>query len=282
MRISPFLQDPGPSLPASVVFVPPKQLITQFEDKPCLQPPAWPNRAATASGIPSGLPPKAPRLFGVTLTRPPEDNPSKPLPLRTGSLPVDSSGNSKRRFGEAFECAPMSEGTARQLVTVRRVLSEGQAGWGSLLGAGGVEPRQQDERRLWGESLRDGFLEKGLDSQGGPEGPKVKVPKLEELVQTSGGGDGGGGGPALGLGIGPPEAEDEGRSQVKCFVEESPYGVVVDLSHYKSTQHLKNALLDATNGRLIVYQDKDGDMILLGDEDWLFFLKNVRRIFIRK
>ncbi|GJP67065.1 hypothetical protein CLOP_g23936, partial [Closterium sp. NIES-67] len=69
---------------------------------------------------------------------------------------------------------------------------------------------------------------------------------------------------------------------VKCFVEGSPFGVSVDLSRFQSTQELREALLSVTEGSSVVYQDREGDMILLGDESWEFFLKSVRRMYIRR
>lgn len=274
------LQEGASLLPSSGSFG--ASQSSPYDEKPCLLHRAWLHGPAPLGGS-LGAPSGAPRLFGVTLTPSLED--SKPRqPLRTGSLPVKTSLSPKRRFAEAFEGAPVSEGTARQLASVRRVLSEGQSRLGGLLGGEDVEARLSDERRLWGESLRNGFLEVGkrLVGQSRPEVPKPLTPKVEEDVRPLGDSDGGVEGPGLGLRIGPPESEEEERSQVKCFVEESPYGVVVDMSQYKSTQQLKNALLDATRGRLVVYQDRDGDMILLGDEEWSFFLKTVSRIFIRK
>ena len=74
---------------------------------------------------------------------------------------------------------------------------------------------------------------------------------------------------------------EEGQ-RVKCFVEGSPFGVSVDLSRFSSTQELREALLSVTEGSSVVYQDKEGDMILLGDESWEFFLKSVRRMYIRR
>lgn len=70
--------------------------------------------------------------------------------------------------------------------------------------------------------------------------------------------------------------------RVKCFVEGSPFGVSVDLSRFNSTQELRESLLSVTEGTSVVYQDKDGDMILLGDESWPFFLHSVRRMYIRR
>ncbi|GAQ81897.1 B3 DNA binding domain containing protein [Klebsormidium nitens] len=269
----------GPALPSPVPFGASPTQSSAYEEKPCLPQRAWLHGSAPLGGSP-GPPSSAPRLFGVTLTPSLGDSVPRQL-LRTGSLPVKASLSPKRRFAAAFDGAPVNEGTARQLASVRRVLSEGQTRLGGLLGGEDAEARQPDERRLWGETLRNGFLEVGKRLEG-QSAPGVLTPKVEEDVRPDGDGDGGVEGPGLGLRIGPPESEEEQRPQVKCFVEESPYGVVVDLSQYKSTQQLKNALLDATHGRLVVYQDKDGDMILLGDEEWSFFLKTVSRIFIRK
>eukprot|EP00271_Cylindrocystis_brebissonii_P010899 TRINITY_DN27369_c0_g1_i1.p1 TRINITY_DN27369_c0_g1~~TRINITY_DN27369_c0_g1_i1.p1 ORF type:complete len:447 (-),score=82.68 TRINITY_DN27369_c0_g1_i1:643-1797(-) len=79
------------------------------------------------------------------------------------------------------------------------------------------------------------------------------------------------------------EAEGGGpQLRVKCFVEGSPYGVSVDLGRFSSTSQLRCALLAVTEGTSVVYQDKDGDMVLLGDETWEFFLHAVRKMYIRR
>ena len=56
----------------------------------------------------------------------------------------------------------------------------------------------------------------------------------------------------------------------------------MDLSRFNSTQELRESLLSVTEGTSVVYQDKDGDMILLGDESWSFFLQSVSRMYIRR
>eukprot|EP00850_Spirogloea_muscicola_P012398 SM000080S22913 [mRNA] locus=s80:34525:40375:- [translate_table: standard] len=98
-------------------------------------------------------------------------------------------------------------------------------------------------------------------------------------------GGGGGGSQSHTSDEGPRSDGGDGTQQghrVKCFVEGSPFGVSVDLSRFHSTNELREALLSVTEGTSVVYQDKDGDMILLGDESWEFFLSSVRKMYIRR
>lgn len=166
---------------------------------------------------------------------------------------------------------------------MRRVLSEGQAGLGDLVAQLASE---EGQRAAWGEAVRDGVgLQRFASLPDGPLGRdflKLRTAPQEELARPNGDPDVTSEGIGPGSWISVPDGEAEPKLQVKCFVEESPYGVVVDLSQYTSTQQLKHALLSATLGRLVVYQDNDGDMILLGDEEWSFFLKTVSRIYIRR
>jgi hypothetical protein len=206
--------------------------------------------------------------------------------LRRGSLPSDSSAASPSgRLQSGFGGGAFSNGVTGREAPVRRVLSEGQAGFGGLVAQLASE---EGQRAAWGEAVRDGVgLHRFASLPDGPLGRdflKLRTAPQEKPARTNGDADvtSDGIGPGIGPWISVPDNEAEPKLQVKCFVEESPYGVVVDLSQYTSTQQLKHALLSATLGRLVVYQDNDGDMILLGDEEWSFFLKTVSRIYIRR
>eukprot|EP00850_Spirogloea_muscicola_P016650 SM000136S00196 [mRNA] locus=s136:381091:387600:- [translate_table: standard] len=115
-----------------------------------------------------------------------------------------------------------------------------------------------------------------LPQQGGPPAG------LASLAAPPGGG---GGSQSHTSDEGPRSDGGDGTQQghrVKCFVEGSPFGVSVHLSRFHSTNELREALLSVTEGTSVVYQDKDGDMILLGDESWEFFLSSVRKMYIRR
>jgi hypothetical protein len=279
------LQEGGSALPAPKAPTASKRSSSaNWAAKPALPQPVWLNGAAQGGGPPAPQA-SAPRLFGVTLDSPQARKEDAAPHLRRGSLPSDSSAASPSgRLQSGFGGGAFSNGIAGREAPVRRVLSEGQAGFGGLVAQLASE---EGQRAAWGEPpVRDGV---GLHRFASlPDGPlrrdllKLRTAPQEELARTNGDADVTSDAIGPGSWISVPDSEAEPKLQVKCFVEESPYGVVVDLSQYTSTQQLKHALLSATLGRLVVYQDNDGDMILLGDEEWSFFLKTVSRIYIRR
>ncbi len=80
-----------------------------------------------------------------------------------------------------------------------------------------------------------------------------------------------------------PEEEDagDGPKNVKCFVEGSEYGITVDLNKFNSCTALQDSLLNKLGGKNVIYQDSEGDMILLCDEQWDYFCSRARRLFIK-
>eukprot|EP00245_Coleochaete_scutata_P010733 TRINITY_DN3846_c0_g1_i1.p1 TRINITY_DN3846_c0_g1~~TRINITY_DN3846_c0_g1_i1.p1 ORF type:complete len:1004 (-),score=258.93 TRINITY_DN3846_c0_g1_i1:1038-4049(-) len=178
-------------------------------------------------------------------------------PVGSGPMSPGVSAGRKRKAGETFDELMLTQqrlGMLNQNAKSTLSAAERSSGGGDGGGSVGGEAREGgdgDSRLLFGELSKVG---------GGGALTELAPAGLAEL----GGGSG------------------QGGNRVKCFVEGSPYGVSVDLSRFGSTDELRLALLSATEGTTVVYQDAEDDMILLGDETWEYFLQKVRKMFIRR
>lgn len=77
-------------------------------------------------------------------------------------------------------------------------------------------------------------------------------------------------------------------SVVRCHLQWAPEKFLnIVLANFHSVEALKRELLqftrlEFTQGLDIVYKDKDGDIMLLSEQSWNFFKKNVQEMWIRK
>jgi hypothetical protein len=86
----------------------------------------------------------------------------------------------------------------------------------------------------------------------------------------------------------PADVEGFAGPYVKCYMQWSPEKCLsTDLSKFTSTEGLKRELLqftqqEYTQGLDIVYKDKRGDVLLLGEESWDSFKSKVVEMLIRR
>lgn len=73
-----------------------------------------------------------------------------------------------------------------------------------------------------------------------------------------------------------------GLKSIKCSMEGQRDPFAVPLAEFQSTTELKSRLLELTKGRDIVYKDKEGDMVLLDNQNWDFFSNSVQEMLIRR
>ena len=76
--------------------------------------------------------------------------------------------------------------------------------------------------------------------------------------------------------------QNVGLRSIKCSMEGQRDPFAVPLADFQSTTELKSRLLELTKGRDIVYKEKEGDMVLLDNQNWDFFTTSVQEMLIRR
>lgn len=76
--------------------------------------------------------------------------------------------------------------------------------------------------------------------------------------------------------------QNVGLRSIKCSMEGQRDPFAVPLSEFQSAADLKSRLLELTKGRDIVYKDKEGDTVLLDNQNWDFFTNSVQEMLIRR
>ena len=76
--------------------------------------------------------------------------------------------------------------------------------------------------------------------------------------------------------------QNVGLRSIKCRMEGQRDPFRVPLSEFQSAADLKSRLLELTKGRDIVYKDKEGDTVLLDNQNWDFFTNSVQEMLIRR
>ena len=77
--------------------------------------------------------------------------------------------------------------------------------------------------------------------------------------------------------------QDTKAKSIVCMIEgQRDHSLVVLLTDFSSTKQLRCYLLEKTQGRDVVYKDKEGDTVLLDNQNWEFFTNSVREILVRR
>jgi hypothetical protein len=58
--------------------------------------------------------------------------------------------------------------------------------------------------------------------------------------------------------------------------------ISVPLLRFQSTEELRSHLLELTKGREIFYKDKAGEIVLLQNQNWEFFINSAQEMIIQR